>query len=218
MTVTIIKELSNHILHGDENMTFQLPKLDYEYNALEPHIDEATMKLHHGKHHAGYTTKFNAALEKHPELFHKSAEELIAELDTIPEDIRSAVQNNGGGYLNHLWFWNMLTPESTEPKGDLLKAINESFGSLDEFKAAFERDAMGQFGSGWAWLVQGSDDKLSIVTTANQDNPITQGFNVLLGVDLWEHSYYVRYFNRRDTYLKAIWNIINWEYVASRMN
>lgn len=199
-------------------MTFELPELGYEYNALEPHIDAQTMELHHSKHHAGYTKKFNAALDKYPELEGKSAEELISEISKVPVDIQDAVQNNGGGFLNHSWFWKMLSPNGGgEPTGALADAIKQDFNSFEDFKKDFTRAALGQFGSGWAWLVQDDEGTLHVTSTANQDNPIADDYHVLLGVDMWEHAFYKKYGPAKADYLEAIWNVINWDYVASRM-
>lgn len=199
-------------------MTFELPELGYEYDALEPHFDKETMELHHSKHHAGYTAKFNAALEKYPALAQQSAEDIITNLKDVPADIQAAVRNNGGGYVNHAWFWKMLSPHGGgEPSGALAEAITSTFGSFDNFKAEFEKVALGQFGSGWGWLVQ-KDGKLSVMSTANQDNPISEGYNVLLGLDMWEHSFYKRFGPAKADYIKSFWNIVDWDYVANRMN
>ena len=197
-------------------MTFILPELPYAYNALEPVIDEATMKLHHDKHHNSYVTNLNAAVEG-TEYADKDIETLIAELNTLPEDIKTAVRNNGGGYLNHSIFWELMKSpsESNEIPANLTAKIEEDFGSVDAFKEKFEAAGKGQFGSGWAWLVD-NNGTLEVVATANQDNPITDGKKVLLGVDVWEHAYYLNYQNRRPDYLKEFWKVVNWDKVAER--
>jgi superoxide dismutase, Fe-Mn family len=195
-----------------KRMKHELPKLPYDYNALEPFIDEQTMRIHHTKHHQTYVDKLNAAIEKHPELSGKSAEELIKNLESIPQDIRAAVRNHGGGHANHSMFWLLLKKDS-QPHGEVLDAINRDFGSLDKFKEAFIAAANNHFGSGWAWLVV-SQGKLEIVTTSNQDNPISQGKHPILGLDVWEHAYYLKYQNKRPDYTAAFFNVINWEQVA----
>ena len=196
-------------------MAFSLPELTYSYDALEPHIDARTMEIHHGKHHAGYTNNLNAALEKHPNLAEKSIEELLANLNAIPADIQTAVRNNGGGYYNHKMFWQWMSPDGGgEPSGDLADAINAKWGSLDEFKAAFAKSAATQFGSGWGWLVVDTDGSLAVTSTPNQDNPLTSGQRPILGVDVWEHAYYLNYQNRRGDYLSAFWNVVDWDFVA----
>ncbi|MGB0544394.1 MAG: superoxide dismutase [Longimicrobiales bacterium] len=196
---------------------FQLPDLGYEHDALEPHIDAQTMAIHRGKHHAGYTSKFNAALEGHSDLHGKSAVEIVSEIESIPEEIRGAVRNNGGGYINHALFWDVMTPGgAVVPSGDLAAGIDVAFGSLDEFKARFQAAAGGQFGSGWGWLCSDASGALSVVATANQDSPHMQGLTPILGVDVWEHAYYLNYQNRRPDYLTAFWNVVNWDRVAAR--
>ncbi|MHC4939238.1 MAG: superoxide dismutase [Planctomycetota bacterium] len=196
-------------------MAHTVPPLPYSPDALEPHIDAQTMTIHHDKHHAAYVSKLNAAIEKHPELGDKSALELITDLDAIPEDIRGAVRNHGGGHVNHSLFWTILGPDGGgTPTGGLIKAIDESFGSFDTFKEQFSAAAGGVFGSGWAWLCVGGDGKLKITTTANQDNPVfTDGSLPILGIDVWEHAYYLKYQNRRPDYIGAFFNVINWEQV-----
>ncbi len=203
-------------------MAFKLPELPYGYDALEPYIDVATMWIHHNKHHGGYVKKLNAALEKHPELQDWGLEELLSRLHEVPEDIRTAVRNNGGGHFNHSLFWTVMSPNGGgKPTGDLLKALEETFGSFEAFKEEFSKAALGRFGSGWAWLVV-KDRKLLIGSTANQDNPIMpediSGFTgtPILGLDVWEHAYYLRYQNRRGDYVKAWWNVVNWEEVERR--
>jgi Fe-Mn family superoxide dismutase len=195
-------------------MKHELPKLPYEYSALEPYIDETTMTIHHTKHHQAYINNLNAALEKYPELQEKSVEDLVRNLDNLPDDIRTAVRNNGGGHLNHSWFWNwMAKPEGQSPDGALLAAIEKKFGSLDGFRDAFAKAAAGRFGSGWAWLVV-TGGELEIVSTANQDNPITEGKHPILGLDVWEHAYYLKYQNRRPDYIKEWFNVVNWSAVS----
>ena len=196
---------------------FELPELGYAHDALEPHIDARTMEIHHGKHHAGYTSKFNAALEGHADLHGKSAVEIVSDLDSLPESIRGAVRNNGGGYINHALFWDVMTPGgASAPGGDLAAAIDAAFGSFDDFKANFQAAAGGQFGSGWGWLCSDASGSLSVVATANQDSPHMQGLTPILGVDVWEHAYYLNYQNRRPDYLSAFWNVVNWDKVAAR--
>lgn len=196
---------------------FDLPDLGYAHDALEPHIDARTMEIHHGKHHAGYTSKLNAALEGHADLHDKSAIDLISDLDALPDAIRGAVRNNGGGYVNHTLFWDVMTPGGANaPSGDLAAAIDSAFGSFDDFKTKFQAAAGGQFGSGWGWLCSSASGAVSIVATANQDSPYTQGLTPILGVDVWEHAYYLHYQNRRPDYLSAFWNVVNWDHVASR--
>ena len=194
-------------------MAIILPELPYAYDALEPYIDAETMRLHHDKHHATYVANANAALEKHPELG-DDLEVILAELDKIPADIRQAVINNGGGALNHSLFWEFLSPEKQEPTADVLAAIEEAFGSFEDFKTAFTQAATTRFGSGWAWLVVNKDDKLEVISTANQDNPISEGKKPILGLDVWEHAYYLKYHNVRPDYIKAFFDIINWAKVA----
>ena len=196
-------------------MTFTLPELPYENSALEPNIDAKTMAIHHDKHHQGYVNNLNAALEAYPDLQKKSVMELLSDLNSVPEEIRTAVRNNGGGHANHSMFWPSMSPKGGGvPSGKLGDAIDETFGSFDEFKAQFAKAGMTRFGSGWAWLVFGADG-LSIISTANQDNPISQGLIPLLGVDVWEHAYYLNYQNRRGDYLDAWWNVVKWDYVSA---
>jgi superoxide dismutase, Fe-Mn family len=191
-------------------MAHELPPLPYDFSALEPHIDTQTMQIHHGKHHQAYVTNLNAALEKHPELQNKSAEDLLRNLGSVPEDIRTAVRNNGGGHVNHTMFWKMMAPNAGgAPTGPVAEAIKSSFGSVDAFKDQFAKAGAGRFGSGWAWLID-TNGKLSIESTANQDNPISDGKKPILGVDVWEHAYYLKYQNRRPDYISAWWNVVNW--------
>jgi len=197
-------------------MAHEVPKLPHDYNALEPHIDEQTMRIHHDKHHQAYVDKLNAALEKHPELQQKNVEELLKNLNTVPEDIRTAVRNHGGGHANHSLFWTVMGPrKGGEPKGRLADAIKSAFGGFDAFKEQFSTAAAGQFGSGWAWLAV-NKGKLEIVATSNQDNPVSQGKTPILGVDVWEHAYYLKYQNKRPDYVKAWWNVVNWDEVGKR--
>ena len=198
-------------------MAFTLPALPYAYDALTPYIDEETMHLHHEKHHNTYITNVNAALEKHPELAEKTIEELLADLNSIPEDIRTAVRNNGGGHANHSLFWTVLAPNAGgEPTGAVKDGIEEAFGSFDAMKEKFSAAAAGRFGSGWAWLVV-SDGKLEITSTPNQDSPISEGKTPILGLDVWEHAYYLNYKNVRPEYIKAFWNLVNWDEVNRRL-
>lgn len=192
-------------------MTYQLPELPYAYDALVPHIDEETMYLHYEKHHNTYVNNLNAAIEKHPEFGTKTIEELVAVINEVPEDIRTAVRNNGGGHANHSFFWKIMSPNGGgEPVGELKAAIDETFGSFDEFKAQFKAAAAARFGSGWAWLVV-DNGNLAIMSTANQDNPLMEGKTPVFGLDVWEHAYYLKYHNVRPNYIDAFWNIVNWE-------
>ena len=195
-------------------MKHELPKLPYDYNALEPYVDEQTMNIHHTKHHQAYVNNLNAALDKHPELSDKTLLELIKDLSSVPEDIRTAVRNNGGGHLNHSMFWTLMQKaEGQMPEGAILEAINEKFGSFEEFKDVFSKAATTRFGSGWAWLVL-KDGKLDVVSTANQDNPISDGLVPVLGLDVWEHAYYLKYQNRRPEYIENWFNVVNWKEVS----
>ena len=198
-------------------MAFTLPALPYAYDALTPYIDEETMHLHHEKHHNTYITNVNAALEKHPELAEKTIEELLADLNSVPEDIRTAVRNNGGGHANHSLFWTVLAPNAGgEPTGAVKDGIEEAFGSFDAMKEKFTAAAVGRFESGWAWLVV-SYGKLVITSTPNQDSPISEGKTPILGLVVWEHAYYLNYKNVRPEYIKAFWNLVNWDEVNSRL-
>lgn len=194
-------------------MAIILPELPYAYDALEPYIDAETMTLHHDKHHATYVANVNAALEKHPEIG-EDLGTLLSDVEKIPADIRQAVINNGGGHLNHALFWELMTPEKTEISAELLADIEATFGSFDAFKDAFSAAAVTRFGSGWAWLVVNKEGKLEILSTANQDNPIMDGKQPILGLDVWEHAYYLNYRNVRPDYIKAFFNVINWNKVA----
>jgi Fe-Mn family superoxide dismutase len=195
-------------------MAFELPQLPYAYDALEPHIDKETMNIHHTKHHNTYVTKLNEALQGHDELLNKSVEELVSNLDAVPENIRTAVRNNGGGHANHSLFWKLLTPNgASKPAGELAQAIESKFGSLEKFKEEFAAAAAGRFGSGWAWLVL-NNGEIEITSTPNQDNPLSEGKTPLLGLDVWEHAYYLNYQNRRPDYINAFWNVVNWDEVS----
>jgi Fe-Mn family superoxide dismutase len=196
-------------------MAYEVPPLPYDYDALEPHIDEATMRVHHDKHHQAYVDKANAALDG-TDWDGKSVEEVIANLSQLPDDIRTAVRNNGGGHLNHTLFWESMSPDGGgEPGGELAEAISQAFGSFDEFKSKLKEAGVNQFGSGWAWLVR-DDSGLAVVSTPNQDNPVTDGKTPLLGVDVWEHAYYLKYQNRRPDYIDAWWNTVDWGKIAER--
>ncbi len=194
-----------------------LPELGYEYNALEPYIDEETMKIHHKKHHQAYIDKLNAALEKHPELHERRVRELVANLEEVPEDIRTAVRNHGGGHVNHAFFWQILKKNGGKPpEGKIGDAINKKFGSYEEFKKKFTDAALTRFGSGWAWLVVNKDKELEVMSTANQDSPLSEEKKPVLGIDVWEHSYYLKYQNKRPEYVENFFNVINWEKVNEK--
>ena len=200
-------------------MAYEVPALPYAYNALEPHIDEQTMHLHHDKHHAAYVAKLNGAVEKYPDLQKKSAEDLIRNLNALPEDIRGVVRNNGGGHVNHSMFWQIMAPKAGgAPSGAIADVITKTFGSFDVFKEKFEAAGVNQFGSGWAWLVRTKSGEFQIKSTANQDNPISNGEFPVMGNDVWEHAYYLKYQNRRPDYLKAWWNVVNWDEVNKRLS
>ena len=195
-------------------MAYELPPLPYPFAALEPYIDAKTMEIHHDKHHQAYITNANNALKDYPELAAKPVEELLANLGAVPEAIRTVVRNNAGGHANHSFFWKILGPKAGgSPKGKLAEAINSTFGSFDQFKEKFQAAGAGRFGSGWAWLVVNKQGSLEIISTANQDNPISDGLKAVFGVDVWEHAYYLLYQNRRPDYLKAIWNVVAWDQV-----
>jgi superoxide dismutase, Fe-Mn family len=199
-------------------MPHQLPALPYDPGALEPHIDTQTMQIHHGKHHQAYVTNLNAALDKHPELHGKSLDDLVRNVNSVPEDIRAAVRNNGGGHWNHSLFWKLMAPGAGgAPTGAVAEKINASFGGFDKFKEQFQAAGMGRFGSGWAWLID-NGGKLEIASTPNQDNPLMDGKKAILGVDVWEHAYYLKYQNRRADYLGAWWNVIHWGEVNRLLN
>ena len=197
-------------------MAYKLPELPYAEDALVPHIDKETMNIHHSKHHNAYVTNLNIALEGNEELLNKSIEDLIANLDAVPEDKRTAVRNNGGGHANHSLFWERLSPNGGgNPSGALAEAIDNKFGSFDAFKEQFAKAGATRFGSGWAWLVL-NNGELEVMSTANQDSPIMEGKTPLLGLDVWEHAYYLNYQNRRPDYISAFWNVVNWDEVAKR--
>jgi Fe-Mn family superoxide dismutase len=197
-------------------MAHEVPPLPYDYNALEPHIDEQTMRIHHDKHHAAYVTNLNTALEKHADLQKKSVEDLIKGINTVPEDIRTAVRNNGGGHVNHTMFWEIMGPgKGGAPSGRVGDAIKSSFGGFDAFKEQFAKAGTTRFGSGWAWLID-AGGKLTIESTANQDSPLMEGKKPILGLDVWEHAYYLKYQNRRPDYITAWWNVVNWDAVNKR--
>jgi Fe-Mn family superoxide dismutase len=198
-------------------MAHTLPALPYPLDALEPHIDAKTMEIHHGKHHQAYVTNLNAALDKHPELHSKSIEDLLKGINSVPEDIRTAVRNNGGGHWNHSMFWQVMGPKAGgPPTGAIADAITGSFGDFDKFKEEVKKAGVGRFGSGWAWVIS-SGNKLTVESSPNQDSPIMEGKNVVFGVDVWEHAYYLKYQNRRPDYLDAWWNVANWSEINKRM-
>jgi Fe-Mn family superoxide dismutase len=199
-------------------MAFKLPDLPYDFAALEPHIDARTMEIHYGKHHATYVAKLNAALEKHPALAQKPVEDLLKSMDTLPAEIRTAVRNHGGGHFNHSLFWKLMAPGAGgNPSGALATAVEKAFNGIAGFQEQFSSAAANLFGSGWAWLVVDASQKLSVVTTPNQDNPISQGLVPVLGLDVWEHAYYLKYQNRRPDYIAAFWNVVNWKQVAANL-
>ena len=197
-------------------MSHSLPSLPYGFDALEPHIDAKTMEIHHGKHHAAYVNNLNAALDKHPSFKDRSVEDLIKNLNAVPEDIRVAVRNNGGGHVNHSMFWKIMGPGGGHPTGAIDDAIKGTFGSFDAFKEQMNKAGAGRFGSGWVWLV-GSPGHLSIESTAHQDNPLMEGKHPIMGIDVWEHAYYLKYQNRRHDYLAAWWNVVNWGEINKRL-
>ncbi len=198
-------------------MAHELAPLPYDFNALDAHIDEMTMKIHHGKHHQAYVTNLNAALDKHPELHGRSLDDLLKNIATVPDDIRAAVRNNGGGHWNHTMFWQVMGPNGGgAPIGAIGDAINAAFGSFDKFKEEFGKAALGRFGSGWAWVVE-EGGKIAITSTPNQDNPLMDGKKAVFGVDVWEHAYYLKYQNRRADYVGAWWNVANWSAINQRL-
>jgi len=200
-----------------ETMAYELPPLPYDYNALEPYIDEETMHLHHDKHHQAYVNNLNAALQGQSQFENMGIDQLIRSLNSVPENIRTTVRNNGGGHINHSMFWQIMKPNGGgEPTGDLASAISSTFGSFDQFKAAFNDAGAKRFGSGWAWLVIGTDGKLAVTSTANQDSPLIDGLYPVMGNDVWEHAYYLKYQNRRPEYLAAWWNVVNWDEIGKR--
>jgi superoxide dismutase, Fe-Mn family len=199
-------------------MTFELPQLPYAYDALEPHIDKETMNIHHTKHHNAYVTNLNNALQGQDELLSKSVEEVISNLDAVPESVRTAVRNNGGGHANHSLFWKILSPNGGGlPTGELADAISQKFGSFESFKEEFGKAAATRFGSGWAWLVV-NNGQLEVTSTPNQDSPLMEGKTPILGLDVWEHAYYLKYQNRRPEYVTSFWNVVNWDEVSKRFN
>jgi Fe-Mn family superoxide dismutase len=198
-------------------MAHSLPPLPYPSDALEPHIDKQTMEIHHGKHHNAYVTNLNAALEKHPELQSKSIEDVLKGLNSVPEDIRTAVRNNGGGHWNHSMFWQIMGPKAGgQPSGAIAEAITSSFGSFDKLKEELKKSGVGRFGSGWAWVVA-SGNKLTVESSPNQDSPVMDGKKVVFGIDVWEHAYYLKYQNRRPDYIDAWWNVVNWSEINKRL-
>jgi len=199
-------------------MSFKLPELTYSYEALEPHIDALTMETHHSKHHAGYVSKLNEALAGNTNLLELDIKELMKQLNQLPEEVKTAVRNNGGGHYNHTLFWELMSPNpQSEPSGELATLINDTFGSLDGFKDQLKQKALGQFGSGWAWLII-ENGKLSVTSTPNQDNPVSEGKEVLLGIDVWEHAYYLKYLNKRPDYVDAWWKVLDWAKVEERFS
>lgn len=198
-------------------MAYEVPPLPYDYSALEPYIDTQTMQLHHDKHHAAYVTNLNAAIQSHAQFASLPVEQLIQRLNELPENIRTAVRNNGGGHANHSMFWRIMTPNGGgQPGGDLANAINSTFGSFDQFKAAFNDAGVKRFGSGWAWLILDQNGNLQVISTANQDSPLMEGNFPIMGNDVWEHAYYLKYQNRRPEYLNAWWNVVNWNEIEKR--
>lgn len=198
-------------------MPYTLPDLPYAYDALEPHLDAKTMEIHHTKHHATYIEKLNAALQGHDEIASQDIEDLLRDLDNVPEEIRPAVRNHGGGHANHSLFWTIMAPDAGgEPTGELATAVTDVFGDFKTFQEKLAAAGAGRFGSGWAWLVVGEDGKLAVTDTANQDTPLSLGQTPILGVDVWEHAYYLKYQNKRPDYIAAWWNVVNWEEVARR--
>lgn len=200
-------------------MKFKLPELEYAYNGLEPYIDAMTMETHHSKHHQAYVDNLNKALEGHEQFQEMDIEEILKSLDQLPEEIRTAVRNNGGGHYNHTLFWKVMSPEGGgNPEGELAKKIDEDLGGFDKFKEEFKKAALGQFGSGWAWLVLKSDGKLAIEPSPNQDNPISKGYKPIIGIDVWEHAYYLKYKNKRADYIDSWWNVVDWKKVSERFD
>ena len=209
--------MENIPVEEDIEMAYTLPDLPYPKDALEPHIDAKTMEIHHGKHHAGYVAKLNAALEGHADLAGKSIDDLMRDLNSVPESIRTAVRNNGGGHANHSLFWTVMSPKGGgTPSGEVGEAISSVFGSFDNFKEEFANAAANRFGSGWAWLCMKGDGTLQVDSTPNQDTPLSEGHTPILGLDVWEHAYYLNYQNRRPDYISAFWNVVNWDEVSKR--
>lgn len=197
-------------------MKYELPKLPYGYDALEPFIDARTMEIHHAKHHQAYVDKLNAALEKHPEIADIPLEALLTDLSKVPEDIRTAVRNHGGGHINHSAFWTMMASGGRKPSDAFITALTKTFGSFEKFKEEFAAKAAGQFGSGWAWLAKDHEGEFLVLATPNQDSPLSEGLTPLLGLDVWEHAYYLKYQNKRADYIAAWWNVVNWEEAERR--
>lgn len=198
-------------------MIFKLPELNYSFDALEPHIDKLTMETHYSKHHQAYVDNLNKALEGHEKIQSMEIEDILKSLDGLPEEIKKAVRNNGGGHYNHTLFWDIMSPEGGgAPEGELASKINDELGGFEKFKEDFKKAALGQFGSGWAWLVLKEDGKLAIESTPNQDNPVSNGGKPILGIDVWEHAYYLKYMNRRADYIDSWWNVLDWKKVAKR--
>lgn len=215
-TVLVSLATIKFIFEEELTVAYELPKLPYTYDALEPNFDKETMEIHYTKHHNTYVTKLNDAVKDYPELASKSVEDLVADLNSVPESIRTAVRNNGGGHANHSLFWTILSPNGGgEPAGALKEAIDSTFGSFDAFKEKFAAAAAARFGSGWAWLVL-KDGKLEIISLPNQDSPLTEGYTPVLGLDVWEHAYYLKFQNRRPEYIDTFWNVVNWDEVARR--
>lgn len=209
-------ELSPNVI-AQSGETFTLPSLPYDYNALEPYIDAETMQFHHDKHHAAYVKNLNAAVGRHPELKVMTGEELLRQIDQVPADVRTTIRNNGGGHLNHSMFWEIMTPNGGgNPTGPVAAAIRQSFGSFDKLKKTFNEAGTKQFGSGWAWVVMQPNGQLAVTATQNQDSPLMEGLIPIMGNDVWEHAYYLKYRNRRDEYLNNWWNVVNWEAVNQR--
>lgn len=202
---------------GEAAGPFKLPQLTYSYDALEPYIDAETMKIHHTKHHQAYVDKLNEAVNKYPDLRNKTLEQLLTNLNSLPADVREQIRNNGGGHYNHSLFWTIMGPnKGGEPKGKLKDEITKTFGSFDNFKKEFKAAALGRFGSGWAWLIKDKDGKLKITSTPNQDSPIMEGIVPIMGLDVWEHAYYLKYQNRRGDYIDNWWNVVNWDEIGKR--
>ena len=216
--ITLIPTISAKSNNLGDNQ-FALNPLPYAYDALEPYIDKETMMLHHDKHEKAYVDNLNKAISKYPELYKKGLEGILRDLNSIPQDVRETIRNNAGGVYNHDFFWSIMSPEKgQQPRGELLKAINKDFGSLDNLKTKFNEAALGRFGSGWAWLVLNKDGNLSVISTPNQDSPISQDLKPILGIDVWEHAYYLKYQNRRKDYIDNWWNVVNWKQVENYFN
>jgi len=215
--IRLLQLLLNHTHFEGVAMSFKLPPLPYAYDALEPHIDARTMEIHHTKHHQAYINNANDAIEKHAELAGKSVEELLGNLNSVPEAVRTTIRNNAGGHANHSLFWTVLKAGGSKPSGEMTAAIDRAFGGFDAFKTQFETAAKTRFGSGWAWLSVRKDGSLAVTSTPNQDSPLSEGLTPILGLDVWEHAYYLKYQNKRPDYVAAFWNVVNWDEVARRM-